>query len=356
MSRVDEMTSRTQHERHTGVKKPISKRRRVADDDDGNGVERFTRHQREQQHVALGAETTDLSWSCPFWKLDSIRHMDCVSYKLKRVQDVKQHLVRKHYEFSIYCPICQQRFLDTKNRDDHIRRRECTENSRPGADPSTTSILPEKQEQLRARMTGSDVEIWYQMWDVLFHGHTPPTSPYRKTIIEEVADFMQDAWREHQSEIIVNVTNEQPSDADSDMVGTQLQSLVSSALSMLVSRVKGTIHNTSPPRPNNEGLTEPIGKTTSREASFCSLPTTPHVAAVEYPHFEEVSPAQRVTTEICQPFGAGLGVGGDAGTDEAQMDDLHDWDSSLFFPFLGGAGSPYALAPASSVSFYTEAT
>ncbi|KAK4174877.1 hypothetical protein QBC36DRAFT_168169, partial [Triangularia setosa] len=264
----NEAISTVWYEQTLGAKKRNSKRGREIEDDDADGNEDATHLQ--QKHQALGTGPSEVSWSCPFWKRDPIHHMDCMSYKLRRIQDVKQHLARKHYEFSIYCPICQHRFVDTKERDHHIRQRKCTERSARRTDTSTTSIPPEKQEQLRARMSGSDREAWYQMWDILFRGETPPATPHQKTVIEEVADFMQEFWREHQSKIILDITHRQrPHDKDTELIRAQLPSLMSSALSRLVERVKGAIHSTELTSPPNDNFGASITGTVSREASSC---------------------------------------------------------------------------------------
>ncbi|KAK0726387.1 hypothetical protein B0T21DRAFT_413718 [Apiosordaria backusii] len=284
------------------VEKQNRKRsRRAIEDEDADEDEETARIQPKRQ--GLGTRTPNVSWGCPFWKRDPIHHMDCTSYKLKRIQDVKQHLARKHYEASIYCPICQQKFPDIKERDHHIRQRECTEKSTGRMNLPTASIPPEKQRKLRARMTGSDENIWHQMWDILFDGEPPPTTPYQKTIIEEVSEFMQEFWREHQSEILLDITHGHSRDANSDFIRARLPSLMSSALSTLVGRVRGAIHNTDylePTSPTADNSSVSTTSTASSEPLLWSAPATSELWTDKYPNFKEVSVVQ-------QPSRAGHG-------------------------------------------------
>ncbi|CAP71692.1 uncharacterized protein PODANS_6_6500 [Podospora anserina S mat+] len=225
----------------------------------------------EQEDKAPGTGSSDISWSCPFWKRDPFHHMDCMSYKLRRIRDVKQHLMRKHYELPFYCPICQHKFSDIKERDHHIRQRTCTEDLKGRTDPPNTSIPPEKQELLRARLGGSDKEIWYQIWDILFEARTPPATPHQKTVIEEVVDVLQGFWSEHRLEIILDVTHGQDSyDEDADSIRAQLPGLMSTALSSLVRRVKEAVRkidHCEPTSPATENYGTPV---TSTPSSFTS--------------------------------------------------------------------------------------
>lgn len=47
--------------------------------------------------------------ACPFYKRNQVRHSNCLHFRLKRIKDVKQHLLRKHKQ-PYYCPICGLEF------------------------------------------------------------------------------------------------------------------------------------------------------------------------------------------------------------------------------------------------------
>ncbi|RSL49771.1 hypothetical protein CEP54_012273 [Fusarium duplospermum] len=90
---------------------------------------------------------TSRPFSCPFCKKDLRRYQACVRFELTRVRHVKQHLHRKH-EDEIDQPVR-----------DRLRQR-----SAPG----------------------TEVEQWYEIFDLLFPGHTPrPASPYNNFTISE---------------------------------------------------------------------------------------------------------------------------------------------------------------------------
>ncbi|KAK0671634.1 hypothetical protein QBC41DRAFT_315235 [Cercophora samala] len=216
----------------------------------------------------LEPKSPHVSWSCPFWKRAPTHHMDCMSYTLRRIPDVKQHLIRKHFQSPYYCPVCQKQFGDTAARDLHIRKRKCVKTS-PGELDGLTPIPHKKQTMLRVRMSGTDVQIWYQIWTILFEKEPPPESPYQKTIVEEVAELLQQSWRDHQSEILHDITPGNFGDANFDLARAQIPSLFSSALSRLVDVVQGTIHNT--PVGSSESTSsksDTSGTSASREASL----------------------------------------------------------------------------------------
>lgn len=194
-------------------------------------------------------------FSCPFFKKDPLRHKDCLGFSLRRIQDVKQHLFRKHYNSSIYCPICRQDFSDFNQRDNHIRQRVCTEHSPCRMDHSIGLIPPDKQERLRARVRGSEEELWYRIWEILFDDAPPPATPYQSTIIEEVVDIMQVFWEQHCQKIMSDVHGATPHGTGLDL--KQVTDLMSKTLCALIQRVKMAI-----PKDSCSGSTSSIGDLT----------------------------------------------------------------------------------------------
>lgn len=204
------------------------------------GPDAISAPRKRQRPETVGL--TSSSWSCPFLKRDPIKHMVCIGYKLHRIQDVKQHLQRKHYQASIYCPICEKSFPDLRQRDDHIRRKECTEKPPCGISSSAPSIPPTKQEEIRA-IRGSGKEAWEMMWDIIFDHAPRPATPYQTTVIEEVADLLKGLWKKCDSEIIREIMQGFQYGAIPDLEKAQISNVVSIALVKLVDRLKGTVHN-----------------------------------------------------------------------------------------------------------------
>ncbi|KAF6805471.1 hypothetical protein CSOJ01_09470 [Colletotrichum sojae] len=84
---------------------------------DGNSISHRESHKRQKPQGSDGEDSgdetpvgasarrkdpseTDLAQpsllACPYYKLDSVKHLQCFKFQLKRVKDVKQHLMRKH--------------------------------------------------------------------------------------------------------------------------------------------------------------------------------------------------------------------------------------------------------------------
>lgn len=120
-------------------------------------------------------------------------------------------------------------------------------------DPSTGLIPLDKQEILRGRIRGSEEDIWYQIWAVLFDGAPPPATPYQTTMMEEAAGVLQGFWKQHHSAIISDILDGPTRDANLDLIRSQLPGLVSTALVKLTGRLKTAIHNGSYSGPTSPG-------------------------------------------------------------------------------------------------------
>ncbi|KAI4869854.1 hypothetical protein F4820DRAFT_342101 [Hypoxylon rubiginosum] len=127
--------------------------------------------------------------ACPYAKKDPIRYRDCYSYDLSRVRDVKQHLMRCHSK-PLYCPTCNDTFEDEDEKDAHIRSRAC---------PPRPSIVIEgmsenQKKELRKRVSAKmqEDQQWFAVFDILFHPHPRPRTPYRDKELSEDLNVFQD--------------------------------------------------------------------------------------------------------------------------------------------------------------------
>ncbi|CAI4217554.1 unnamed protein product [Parascedosporium putredinis] len=50
-------------------------------------------------------------FACPFYRHDPFKYTSCLSYSLRRIKDVKQHIYRKHGPPLYYCAPCRDRLL-----------------------------------------------------------------------------------------------------------------------------------------------------------------------------------------------------------------------------------------------------
>ena len=283
------MTAGSERGRH--MKSDIKRRRLLDNTESGSETDGSTRSGRPRWKRSRRDtdEKKPRSFCCPYFKKDPIHHMDCLTFNLRRIQDVKQHLQRKHYQPSIYCPVCQLEFSDIHYRDQHIRRRACNEVS-SRTEPSAGRIPADKQEQLRARHRGSDWDQWFSMWRIIFDGAPAPSSPYQTTMIEEVAEFLRGFWRQHQDAIVSDISDTTPQTTQSAALDrSQLSGFVSEALSRLVGKLNEAIHDddtrsaaTSPSTGDSRAASIIIASPDdSRAASI--ITASPEGALVPYP-------------------------------------------------------------------------
>ncbi|KAF4496849.1 hypothetical protein FAGAP_7004 [Fusarium agapanthi] len=101
------------------------------------------------------------AFACPYFRLDPVRHIECLSRKLYRIQDVKQHLSRRHYI-----------------------KRDNSDNTR-GVNPRTQKVL-----KLRLDRRLSPEGQWHEIWRTLFNGTLPREGPYLGNSKEEIVGSM----------------------------------------------------------------------------------------------------------------------------------------------------------------------
>ncbi|KAF5539222.1 hypothetical protein FNAPI_10893 [Fusarium napiforme] len=111
---------------------------------------------------------------CPYFRLDPVRHIECLSRKLYRIQDVKQHLYRRHY-------MTRDKSSDAKD------------NTR-GVNIRTQSIL-----KLRLDRRLSPERQWHKIWETLFNLKLPREGPYLGNSKEEIVGSMIAALSDERS-------------------------------------------------------------------------------------------------------------------------------------------------------------
>ncbi|KAI9149619.1 Het and ankyrin domain protein [Paramyrothecium foliicola] len=118
-------------------------------------------------------------WACPFYIFDPEGHYDCVEkHKMKRVSDVKLHLVRKHARTGFYdCPRCWEKWpRRAEFHDDyysHIQQGDCQGlRGTQGLEEDEISAL----ENIPRRQPS--IGKWYWIWEQFFPNHERPESPF----------------------------------------------------------------------------------------------------------------------------------------------------------------------------------
>ncbi|KAF5554247.1 hypothetical protein FMEXI_2068 [Fusarium mexicanum] len=116
------------------------------------------------------------AFACPYFRLDPVRHIECLSRKLYRIQDVKQHLSRRHYI-----------------------KRDNSNNTR-GVNPGTQKVL-----KLRLDRRLSPEVQWHEIWRTLFNGALPREGPYLGNSKEEIVGSMIAVCKQGSSRVVPGI-------------------------------------------------------------------------------------------------------------------------------------------------------
>ncbi|KAI8956477.1 hypothetical protein F5Y11DRAFT_342898 [Daldinia sp. FL1419] len=123
------------------------------------------RDRKRQSISAPNRKKPHHKFACPFYRLNKGIYYECLNYKLHRVGDVRQHIIRRHVN-SIYCPRCGLVFEGAQTnemRDQHIRNGECENHSVHPPGIAGEHII---SMGIAANGSGtqSDVDKWYDIW------------------------------------------------------------------------------------------------------------------------------------------------------------------------------------------------
>lgn len=153
-----------------------------------------------------GKSQKEKTFACPLYRMDPMRHMDCISLKLMRIRDVKQHINRKHTRVTYYSPRCWATFPSPTSWEKHIIDGSC----KPKVTENHISVLgvsKDMQRRLASRVDRklSSSEQWYTIWRIIFGGATKKPNPYLGTVVEETVGMMKDYWQQEGDEIVRDV-------------------------------------------------------------------------------------------------------------------------------------------------------
>ncbi len=160
-----------------------------------------------------------LRLACPYFKLDPRKHRYCRRYTLRRVKDIKQHILRKH-KGRPSCPKCSQTFAPEDQMEHH--RKSCQGTAAPTLETRTTREIltqgttEQQMKELRQYLSrGKPLrDQWYDMWDILFPGEQRPRSVHMDSQSPEppkrhvAASSLRDLWRDRKSDIMLQAIQE----------------------------------------------------------------------------------------------------------------------------------------------------
>ncbi|KAK7225470.1 hypothetical protein V2G26_013473 [Clonostachys chloroleuca] len=136
-------------------------------------------------------------FACHFYKFNPVMYDKCKKCSFTRHSDVRQHIVRCHSLVSPYCVRCWKEFSNQREYSEHITQGHCQIRPRP------EKLIREELDRMGAcRREDDNKEKWFGIWDLLFHGHPRPDSPYLPSCIFEegltlIQPFVQDLLRQH---------------------------------------------------------------------------------------------------------------------------------------------------------------
>ncbi|KAK0639702.1 hypothetical protein B0T16DRAFT_247326 [Cercophora newfieldiana] len=187
--------------------------RNGGDDDDGGDDSRQNPDKRPR--TAEQEADAARSLACPFWKHSPFdKHRDCYKYKLSRVRDVKQHLVRKHTPPS-YCQRCFQIFDTEQLLDNHIETDTCRRV--PGSQLDGITRAMDNSLRRRANPNHSTEEQWFAIWDLVFPGRQRPFSPYIDPALSTDLFHFREYWQNHAQDSLNEVLQQLDRNRESEM-------------------------------------------------------------------------------------------------------------------------------------------
>lgn len=211
------------------------------------------------------AEPRILLLACPFYKKDPHKYQYCLSYQLRRIKDVKQHVYRKHSKPEFYCSRCFQVFSTASDRDLHTRPASCEMQT----DPQYDGITTQQKKALGAIYVNrgkSLVDQWYDTYDIIFPSETRPDSVFVGNYFEEVIPLLRAFWNTRQSGIISNIVESGYCDGSVD------QGSINAIISTVFDQFEESIDGAAPEQESlsNTGLDASHVETpyVSRRSSF----------------------------------------------------------------------------------------
>jgi hypothetical protein len=257
------------------------------------------------------AEPRILLLACPFYKRDPHKYQYCLSYQLRRIKDVKQHVYRKHGRPEFYCSRCFQTFSSASDRDLHTRPASCHMHPEPQFDGITT----EQKKALAIYVNrGKRLEDqWYDTYEIIFPNEAKPKSVFVGNYFEEVIPLIRAFWNTRQSDIISNITESGYFDGGID------QGSISGIMSTVFDQFEESIDGAAP---EQESLSNTGLDTSHVERPYATRRSSFHDI------FPECISPQTMSNEM------GPGLVGQSGVGDMWLFEAYPRDIQ-FEPFLG---------------------
>ncbi|KAJ2890895.1 hypothetical protein MKZ38_001224 [Zalerion maritima] len=118
-------------------------------------------------------------FACPLYRQNPASYNSCGKYFLRRVKDVKQHILRVHCLPEHFCPMCLEGFDTVNFKVEHMQEKSC-ELRDLGPDTMPAEKRTELTRLKVARGHSNDAEggaesHWLRMWEIIFPGVRTPS-------------------------------------------------------------------------------------------------------------------------------------------------------------------------------------
>jgi hypothetical protein len=142
------------------------------------------------------------SFACPFYRRHPEHYFDCISLKMPRISDVKQHIKRRHMA-NYFCPRCLKGFSALKPFQEHVLQQNCSMD----LSENTDGVSPTTQDALKVRFERglSPRDQWYKICKILFGDIDDDQKPYHEGVFKEITGIIRGIWTEEGQHIISNV-------------------------------------------------------------------------------------------------------------------------------------------------------
>lgn len=177
-------------------------------------------------------------FACPFYRHDPFKYTSCLSYSLRRIKDVKQHIYRKHGPPLYYCAPCRLKFNNSDELTRHSSKAECTLARLQSV--YLEGISKDGMELLKRRgnRKASQQDQWLYIWGAVFPSAKPPESVWIGNHLEETVSLIRLTWERNQRGILEPILAENQALVSSPMADHDLETVVIKTMTQVLNRFR----------------------------------------------------------------------------------------------------------------------
>ncbi|RBR26694.1 uncharacterized protein FIESC28_00477 [Fusarium coffeatum] len=238
------------------------------------------------------------SFACPFYRRHPERYFDCISLKMPRISDVKQHIKRRHMA-NYSCPRCSKGFSALKPFQEHVLQQDCSMDLSENID----GVSPAMHDALKVRFERSlsPSGQWHKICKIVFGDTDDDQNPFHGGVFKEITGIIRDIWTEEGQHIVSNVqrTRDMP-----EYCANQLRPVVLELLARVETRFEQKVFDGSSKERSNSV------ESTLEKPAVDSKPGPTHGPSPGFqtnfaPHDTALSSSNSgMTCDLCESFGS----------------------------------------------------